>query len=273
LLGSALPACAVQVGEEQLLRPVAGATLSQETLAAMAPAYTLTRHTIAAADGAKLHAVHLTQPGAVTTILYFGGNGYTIERFGALTARALAPLKANVMIVDHRGYGLSEGKPTAANVQSDGVAAFDYLSGLPGLDRSRIVVHGQSLGSFVAGHVAASRPTAAVVLESSITTTEEWVKARAGKAPVRVTVSDSLKGQGNLRNLPLITEPMLLLVGREDKITPPALSQALYQRSPLPENRKALVVVAGAGHNDVLLQASAIEAYRAFLEGIGAPGR
>lgn len=264
-VGALLSACSVSIGEEQLLRSVSGGTLTQEALAAAAPDYRLTRHMIPAADGVKLHAVHLQKPGARSTILYFGGNGYTIGRFGALTAAIFSPLNVNLMIVDHRGYGSSEGAPTAAKVQADGLAAFDHLARLPGVDPSRIVVHGQSLGSFIAGHVGASRNTAGVVLESSITTAEEWVKARAGNAPVRIRVANSLKGQGNLRNMTSLTEPLLLLVGSLDKVTPPILTERLYKASSLPGGRKSFVVVEGASHNDVLLKPSAIKAYQEFL--------
>jgi uncharacterized protein len=275
LLGAAVPlaACTTQVTESTFLRPVAGGTLTEAALREAAPMYTLAHHSIPPADGAQLHAVHLTQPGARGTILYFGGNGYTIERFGARTAAALAPLGMDLMIVDHRGYGLSEGKPTAALIESDGLAAFDYLGRLPRVGSDRIVVHGQSLGSFIAGHVAANRSTRAVVLESSVTSTEEWVSAQAraaGAAGALVTVklAESLKGRGNLRNMPLIDEPLLLMVGANDKTTPPRFSESLYQASPLPAGRKMLVVVNGAGHNDALAQPEAIAAYRRFLDGL-----
>jgi alpha-beta hydrolase superfamily lysophospholipase len=263
-----LAGCAVQVSENQLLRPVSGGALTQEAVAAATPAYTVTRHDIAMSDGVKLHAVHLRQPSATATVLYFGGNAYTIGRFGALTARVFAPLGVNLVIVDHRGYGLSEGKPTSDLIQNDGIAAFDYLTRLAGPDTARVIVHGQSLGSFIAGHVAAHRPTSGVVLESSITTTEDWAKARMSSAArtfVTVGIDEALKGRGNLRNVAQIEEPLLLLVGGADTVTPPSLSQKLYEASPLPADRKFLTIVGGAGHNDVLLKPEALAAYRKFL--------
>lgn len=266
MIATSFAGCAMTVGESQLLRPVQGGALTSEALAVAAPEYNLTRHSVMATDGTKLEAVYMTRPGAAGTILYFGGNGFTIERYAPMTARALSPLKMNLMIVDHRGYGLSEGTPTTANIQSDGLSAFDYLSRLPAA--GPIIVHGQSLGSFIAGHVAASRPAAGVVLESSVTTTEDWAKSRAGNAPVKVTVAKEIKGQGNLRNMPLISEPLLLLVGKDDKITLPKLSESLYQASPLPQNRKTLAVIDGAGHNTVLQKPAAIEAYGRFLASI-----
>ena len=260
--------CTARIGENSLLHPTPGGAIPAEALASAAPGYSLTEHRIPAADGARLSAVLLRQPGASVTILYFGGNGYTMERFGAPTAGVFAPLGVNLMIVDHRGYGRSEGTPTQANLEADGIAAFDYLARLDGIAGGRIVVHGQSLGSFIAGRVAAARPTAGVVLESSATTTEDWVDAShrgVARALVRVEIDEALRGRGNLANMAAIDEPLLILVGRDDRTTPPSLSEALYAASPLPEGRKRLAVIDGAGHNDVMLSPQTIAAYAEFL--------
>ena len=263
-----LAACTFQISERSLLHPTPGGALPAEALARAAPAYAMTEHVIRAADGTRLSAVRLRQPGARTTILYFGGNGYTIERFGAWTAGVFAPLGVDLMIVDHRGYGRSEGIPSQANLEADGLAAFDHLTGDLGVDPAAIVVHGQSLGSFIAGRVAAERPAGGVVLESSATTTEDWVAANlrgARRLVVRAEIDPALRGRGNLANMARIEEPLLLLVGRADRTTPPSLSQALYAASPLPPALKTLAIVPGAGHNDVLVRPEAIAAYRAFL--------
>jgi len=262
LVAAPEPAAAAQLTEERLLRPVSGGTLTQEAVSAVAPAYRVSEETITAADGTRLHAVLLRQPRARGVVLYFGGNGYTIERFGAPVAGFFQPLGVDLMIVDHRGYGMSQGQPTVTNLESDGLAAFDRLAGLRGIDRSRIVVHGQSLGSFTAGHVAAHRSTAGVVLESSVTSTEQWVRLQMGAA---ATIAVPLQGKGNLRYMPAIAEPLLILVGAGDAVTPPALSQALFDASPLPEGRKTLSIVPAAGHNDALARPEAVAAYESFL--------
>ncbi len=275
-LAALAAACTAHVGEDALLRPIAGGAIPAEALTRAAPAFSLTEHRITAADGARLSAALLRQPGARFTILYFGGNGYTMERFGAATAAVFAPLGVNLMIVDHRGYGRSEGIPTQANVEADGIAAFDHLARVEGSDPTRIVVHGQSLGSFTAGRVAAARPAAGVVLESSATTTEDWVDANlrgATRLFVRVEIDETLRGRGNLANMAAIDEPVLILVGRDDRTTPPALSEALHAASPLPADRKTLAIVDGAGHNDVLLRPAAIAAYSAFLGRVAADPR
>jgi alpha-beta hydrolase superfamily lysophospholipase len=265
-LAALAAACTAHVGEDSLLHPTPGGGIDAAALAQAAPAYAMAEHWIPAPDGARLSAVLLTQPGARATILYFGGNGYTMERYGTDTAGLFAGAGVNLMIVDHRGYGRSEGVPSQANMEADGVAAFDYLVRLDGI--GPIVVHGHSLGSFIAGRVAAERPAAGVVLESSATTAEQWVDARHRglmRALVRVEIDETLRGRGNLANMGRIEEPVLILVGSEDRTTPPSLSEALYAASPLPEGRKTLAIVAGAGHNDVLLRPEARRAYAALL--------
>jgi hypothetical protein len=261
---AAAPALAAQLTEAALLRPVPGGTVTQEAVSAVAPAYRVTDHTIVAADGTRLHAVLLRQANARGTILYFGGNGYTIERFGAQVAAVFAPLGVDLMIVDHRGYGMSQGRPTVAALETDSLAAFDYLAALPGIDRARIIVHGQSLGSFTAGHVAAHRRTAGVVLESTITSAEQWAAMMIGEG---ATIDEALRGRGNLRYMPRIEEPLLLLVGADDRVTPAVLSQALFDASPLAAGRKILAIVPGAGHNDALAKPEALAAYQRFLAG------
>ena len=62
-----------------------------------------------------------------------------------------------------------------------------------------------------------------------------------------------------------IEEPLLLLVGSDDRTTPPILSQRLYAASPLPPERKTLLIAPGANHVNTLRQPSAIAAYQAFL--------
>ena len=263
-----LGGCTARIGERSLLMPVRGGALSEQMLREAAPTYAMSEQWIEAADGARLSAVLLRQPGSRATVIYFGGNGYTIGQFGAATARVFAQLGVDLMIVDHRGYGQSGGTPTQAALEADGLAAFDHLTRVLGVPAERVIVHGQSLGSFIAGHVAAERPTGGVVLEGSATTAEDWVDANVRglmRLLVRVEIDESLRGRGNLANMARIDEPLLILVGQRDRTTPPSLSQALYAASPLPEGRKRLAVVPRANHNVVMMQPEAIAAYRAFL--------
>lgn len=92
----------------------------------------------------------------VPTILYLHGNTGTRAHFlrtsfyTTLTAR----LGANVLSVDYRGYGDSEGDPSVQGVSRDARTAWDYLIS-QGADPSDIIVLGHSLGSAIAGILSA----------------------------------------------------------------------------------------------------------------------
>jgi fermentation-respiration switch protein FrsA (DUF1100 family) len=266
-----LGACTAEVTERGLLAPVKGGEMSADLLAQSAPAYAPTRLDVTTPDGIRLYAILLRQPNARATILYFGGNGYTIGRYGPWSAAIFERLGVNLVLVDHRGFGQSQGVPSAAKIEEDGLAVFDHVAALPDIGARPILVHGQSLGSFIAGHVAARRPTSGVILESSVTTTEDWAKSAtpgAAKPFLKVRISEELRGRGNLANVRLIDEPLLLLVGAKDGTTPPALSQALYAVSPLPPADKTLAIIANANHVNVMTYPETITAYRRFLDSI-----
>lgn len=270
LLLAALPGCTRSLSEAQMFQPRPGPALTAELVAANAPEYTFEPLTLTAPDGTRLAGGLLRRADADRTVIYYGGNIATAARTGLWTATRLAPLGVNVVLVDYRGYGGSGTGPVSAEtLLDDGLLVFDHVAGLPGLEPSRIVVHGHSMGSLVAGHVAANRAAAGVVLESSATTTEDFVRTQIpwyGRPFVRVNIAPGLRRQGNLQQMERIEEPLLLLVGSRDRDTPPRFSQALHAASSLPSSCKQLVVVEGATHSDVLEQPAAISAYRAFLQ-------
>jgi fermentation-respiration switch protein FrsA (DUF1100 family) len=267
----------IVVQEGAIITPVPDRPLTAGTTAAQLPDYSFEEHRIVAADGNALHAVLLRRPYAPLTVLFFGGNQYRISEHGLATARTLAPMRTSLMVVDLRGYGRSEGKPTLALLLSDALVVFDSLAALPGIDARSVVVHGHSLGSFLAGHVAANRSTGGVVLQSSVTTAEEWTRLLPPwwmRPFVRMRPAESLKGQGNLGNVRRLDEPLLVLVGSEDRVTPPRLSSALYRAATLPPGRKRLAILDGAGHNDLDRHDRFREVYESFLSLVaGTAGR
>jgi hypothetical protein len=271
-----LTACrTVVVQEGAIITPIPDRQLTAAATAAQLPGYAYEEHRIVATDGTALHAVLLRHQDAPLTVLFFGGNQFRISEHGLATAKTLAPMGTSLMVVDHRGYGRSEGKPTLALLLSDALVVFDSLAALPGIDPGTVVVHGHSLGSFLAGHVAANRSTGGVVLQSSVTTAEEWTRSLPPwwmRPFVRMRPAESLRGQGNLENVRRLEEPLLVLVGSEDRVTPPGLSRGLYEAATLPPGRKRLAILEGAGHNDLDRHARFRDVYASFLSLVGDSG-
>ena len=118
-----------------------------------------------------------------------------------------------------------------------------------------------------------------VVLESSATTTEAWVAYQRSLRPFwqrllvrKVEVDGPLAGRGNLAVARGLDEPVLYVVGAEDRTTPPAFSREMYEATPLPVDRRQLLVVPERGHNDATRSDAFRQAMSAFIARIVAGG-
>ena len=259
----------VQLTDDGIFRPQPGVALSGDMLGPARADYVMEPQSLTTTDGVRLTGVLLRQQGAERTVLYFGPNLSTVERSAPVMALALAPLNVNLAMFDYRGYGASEeGTITVPRLMNDAEEVFDHITRLPGIQPRSTVVHGLSLGSFMAGHVAARRPSAGVVLEGSATSAEEFAAAQIpwfAKPVVRLDISPGLQGQGNLQYMDDIEEPLLVLVGERDTVTRPAFSRRLFEASTLPPSRKRLSVIPNATHTNTMQQPATIKAYDEFL--------
>lgn len=108
---------------------------------------------------------------AVTTgdddvaVLFFMGNGGSLAYF-TWSLEVHKNAGRAVAAMQYRGGGGVEGTPSEAQLKADALAAFDWLAVQ---HDGPIVVHGFSLGTGLAIHVAANRDVAAVVLDAPYT--------------------------------------------------------------------------------------------------------
>ena len=132
----------------------------------------------------------------------------------------------------------------------------------------RVFVMGRSLGSAAAIEVARhhQEAIAGLIIESGFADTFGLL-ARLG-----VILKDLDETQdvfSNLTKIGQISLPTLVIHGQADMLIPASEGVALYEGSVAPDNEKRLVVIPGAGHNDLLALGAAIyfEAIRDFVLG------
>lgn len=206
-----------------------------------------------ASDGVRLHGWFVPSPGGRYTTLHLHGNGGNITHRVEL-AQEIAKAGSSVLLVDYRGYGRSEGRPTEAGLYRDADAAYDYLMA-QGTRPDSLIIHGESLGSAVAVDLAVRKRCAGLVLEAPFSS----VRAVAGKV---------LPGLGPLliwgfhskAKIPGLRVPLLLMHGDRDEVIDYSLGRELFSAAPEP---KQFWTVTGATHNDILMVAG--DAYRAKL--------
>jgi len=195
-------------------------------------------------DDVRIHAFWLESPGADRALLFLHGNaGNASHRLP--NADALRRLGLHVLLLDYRGYGRSEGRPTEAGVYADARAALAHLTGERGIPGERIVVFGRSLGGAVAVDLARDRPLAGLILESTFSSLADAGAHHYSRAlaPIAGDAFDSAA------KIPRTRAPILFFHGDRDRIVPMPLGWALFEAAPEP---KEFEVLAGAGHNDTL---------------------
>ncbi len=205
-----------------------------------------------AEDGTLLNAWFLTQPNAEATVLFFGGYGfYLVQSTDYLDA--FLKHNVNVMLWDYRGYGRSGGEPTVELMKSDALRAYEVLLGRPGVSPETTILHGHSLGTFVASYLADEREVGGLVLESPITEPKHWTRTVVPwylRLLLRFNIGQDVANENNRERLRRVNVPVLLLGGGEDLVAPSALAEALHKASA--SEAKRLIVIEEGNHGDLM---------------------
>lgn len=156
---------------------------------------------------------------------------------------------AVVFLPEYRGYGGIPGSPTYASSGSDARGALMWVRAE--YPAARVVLFGHSLGSAIAAelaHAMAPELPASLVLQSPFTS------ARAMAARMLVPPVPALWGlisrvHYDTRTIVAMLEtPVWVAHGTRDVVIPVRMGRAVFEAS---RRKGELLIVAGAGHNDV----------------------
>lgn len=202
-------------------------------------------------DGVRIFAILARQEASSghPTVYYLHGQATNLDDSWHYIMR-LWDLGWNVLAIDYRGFGRSEGSPTEAGLYLDADAGAEALDELPGVDPDRVVIWGYSLGTGVASHVGLEHPQGALVLEAPYTSMSEVVE---GTTPVSVPSAWIADVElDTLSRMADIHIPVVVVHGTEDVRIPYRMGQEVFDRANEP---KRFVSVAGAGHTELLERA------------------
>ena len=219
---------------------------------------------LTAADGVRIHAWHV--PGeSDTTLLWLHGNAGNISHRVDNIAALNSLTGLGVLIVDYRGYGLSEGSPSEKGLYLDAEAAFEHLVTELGLDPVEdIVLFGRSLGVGVAADVATRHTVRCVILESGFTSVISMAGASRPDWLVYALMPFVGARYDTLAKISRVKSPVMIVHGDRDEIVPFQMAEELFEAARDP---KRFHVVKGAMHNDVYERGGAayFQALREFI--------
>ncbi len=231
-----------------------------------------------AADGTALFAWFMPARGpAKGTVLYLHGNAENISthfvNVGWMPAAGF-----NVLALDYRGYGGSEGRPSLPGIQLDIDAAMRALLERPHVDPDRIIVFGQSLGGALAiyyvAHSSYREHVRAVIADSAFAgyrlVAKEKMAAFFVTWPLQwlpqFTVDDDYSPIASVAAVSPI--PLLLIHGERDTVVSPHHSELLFEMAQQP---KTLWRIPDAGHIGALRHTEVRKRLAAFLLQHAAP--
>jgi pimeloyl-ACP methyl ester carboxylesterase len=210
-----------------------------------------------ASDGTRLHGWHLRGTGE-RALLFFHGNAGNISHRLERAGHIVAAHGLDIFLVDYRGYGRSEGRPSEEGLYADGLAVYD-LARDRGFPPERIVLLGESLGASVAVEVASRRPSGALILEMPFRSIPAMARHHYPIVP-RGLISTRFDNEAKV---PSLSVPTLFVAADRDAVVPPDHVRTLFEKHPGP---KQLFVLRDAGHDGAYVAGPEYDAaWKSFL--------
>ncbi len=199
-------------------------------------------------DSVRISGFFIPRENSRRAVLFLHGNaGNASHRLP--DAVALWSLNANVLLLDYRGYGLSEGTPSEIGVYRDAEAALSYLMKDRGFSIEEIVIFGRSIGSAVAVHIAQEKSVNGLILISPLTSGRDVARSQGLNWALPI-MGDPFNSREKIRN---VNAPVMVIHGDRDEILPVEMGETLHHEAP---DGRGFFVIPGAGHNDLIERAS-----------------
>ena len=207
--------------------------------------------------GARLNALHLRLPRPDGVVFFLHGNAGSLQNW-FVNIDFYRKANFDLFMLDYRGFGKSSGRiQSQAQLEADVLAAWQQVA--PQYEGRKRVIYGRSLGTGLAAGLAAQMQPELTVLVSPYESMAAlagqhypWVPQALLRYPLRTDLA-----------LAQVKGPVLLAHGALDNLIPASHSLALQRQAP----QAQLVVVPGAGHNDIHRFAPYLDAFRAALQG------
>jgi pimeloyl-ACP methyl ester carboxylesterase len=218
---------------------------------------------ITAPDGARLHGLLKRAPAAAPgarypLVIVFGG---VARETSWMVSWGEKPDAWGWLLVNYRGYGLSEGRPSEQALLQDAAQVYDWAAARADVDAANIVVLGRSLGSFVAAKLATQRAVRAAILATPFDSLAAVGEKRYPLLPVGLLVN----GRYDTISLaPRLSIPALFVFADADDVVPIEHGRALARAWGGPTS----ILTLRGGHRSVEWRPEYWRAIGEFLTGL-----
>ncbi len=200
-------------------------------------------------------------------LIVFHGNGEVVSAYD-YTAPFYNELGINLFVADYRGYGSSGGTPSFTNMVKDAHVIFEAFADIVHREHHTggVFVMGRSLGSLSAIELASvyQSQVKGLIVESGFASVLRLLKHLGFPAEFLGLVDVAFPNAAKMRTVGV---PTLIIHGNYDTIVPVSEAKDLFANSAAKDKR--LVIIRGAGHNDIMMvgMEEYFKAIKAFVFG------
>ncbi len=209
--------------------------------------------------GARFHLASST----AANLLFFHGNGEVAADYDQL-GTLYNNLGINLLAVDYRGYGRSNGRPTVSSMMADSHTIFEYVRSWMEASgyRGPLIVMGRSLGSAPALELVSAKGDQidGLIIESGFAFAAPLLRL-LGVNPDELGF-DEAHGFSNLEKIRMYQGPTLIIHAEYDHIIPFSDGMALFKASTAQD--KSLLKIENANHNDIFMRS--LDAYMQAIQ-------
>jgi len=174
-------------------------------------------------------------------ILYFHGNAGALDKWG-IVAEDFLPLGYDMLIMDYRTYGKSQGELSEQNLFNDAQLAYDYLS--KNFAGDNIVIYGRSIGTGIATQLASKNLCQTLLLETPYFNLYDIVKNHFTWVPKKNLLRYNFSNNEHIKN---VNSPVYIFHGTVDKVVP--IESGIKLKPLIPENH--FIIIKNANHHNI----------------------
>jgi pimeloyl-ACP methyl ester carboxylesterase len=197
----------------------------------------------------------ILNPGQSKALIYFGGNSEDITN-NIIQLEALFK-NYTIYLINYRGYGQNQGKPTEQGLFSDAIAIYDQVHD----QYASISLMGRSLGSGVAVYLASNRDIEQLFLLTPYDSVAEVAQSHYPYFPARYLIRDRFDSIKYAKN---ISADTLIVTAELDQVIPVKHSEKL--RDHLTQIGVRYHLISGAEHNNLTSFPQYFDVVKAFLD-------
>ncbi len=223
-------------------------------------------------DESNLYGYYFENPNSDLAVIYLHGYNGSMFECHPECKKIKEELNANVLMVDYRGFGISEGSPTIEGAVRDTERMYDYLINEKKLKGKNILIYGVSLGGALAleTYVTKLKPEGkeigAIYLLYPFSSIRDITKWRYPEIPSSIIPDKRLNSKHLARKVDI---PIHLAHGNADDCTPFRQTLQIYRSARLlDQEQKEIYIIDGVGHQDIMEVAASNPSVNGYFESL-----